>query len=114
MCVLSIKVLIRKKSGNLFNEPRTLFSHLEFCILCVSITSTPTHTHKLRKRERETETETETERNTSHILNSHQCGVLNLVRCQWYLHLTNVLLFLIRSNDLKAEASFRLEDVGDR
>ena len=26
MCVLSIKVSIRKKSGNLFNDPRTLFS----------------------------------------------------------------------------------------
>ena len=26
MCVLSIKVLIRKKSGNLFNDPRTSYS----------------------------------------------------------------------------------------
>ena len=26
MCVLSIKVPIRKKSGNLFNEPRNCFS----------------------------------------------------------------------------------------
>ena len=25
MCVLLIKVLIRKKSGTLFNDPRTLF-----------------------------------------------------------------------------------------
>ena len=25
MCVLSIKVPIRKKSGNLFNDPRTIY-----------------------------------------------------------------------------------------
>ena len=27
MCVLSIKVPIRKKSGNLFNDPRSLVSY---------------------------------------------------------------------------------------
>ena len=32
MCVLSIKVPIRKKSGNLFNEPRILFFFLPFLI----------------------------------------------------------------------------------
>ena len=26
MCVLSIKVAIRKKSGNLFNDPRKMFT----------------------------------------------------------------------------------------
>ena len=32
MCVLSIKVLIRKKSGNLFNDPRTIDILLLFSI----------------------------------------------------------------------------------
>ena len=34
MCVLSIKVPIRKKSGNLFNDPRNN-PQILFCIQCL-------------------------------------------------------------------------------
>ena len=37
MCILSIKVLIRKKSGNLFNDPRRCLSLMtSFCYLLFS------------------------------------------------------------------------------
>ena len=38
MCVLSIKVPIRKKSGNLFNDPHT---YLSFCFLLFSLCGLP-------------------------------------------------------------------------
>ena len=39
MCVLSIKVPIRKKSGNLFNDPRIYFSKASqnYCIIFITI-----------------------------------------------------------------------------
>ena len=37
MCVLSIKVLIRKKSGNLFNDPR-VYIYIYVCVcVCVCV-----------------------------------------------------------------------------
>ena len=40
MCVLSIKVPIQKKSGNLFNDPRTLYIYLQ------NMESTPMYQRK--------------------------------------------------------------------
>ena len=48
MCVLPIKVSIRKKSGNLFNDPR-IYIYIYMCVcLCVNLHTQFKHLLKIR------------------------------------------------------------------
>ena len=50
MCVLSIKVPIRKKSGNLINDPRICISSLKIKLIILSLIFLSKHFFNVNKR----------------------------------------------------------------